>query len=517
MVVRILCITAFCLAGAMAPAQALLHVEGLLHVQSGGLLHVQGDIESSDGPGESCAVDLKGMLKLEGDWTNSSAGAVFQGGNTGTAAFVGDQGTQKITGSTSMAFPHVLIDKDGIGSELQLETSAEVYLSLDLTDDVLALRGNDITLYNADPGSLLRSQGISPPFSASTDGGYISSGGGNLLRKVSPDHNGATYLFPMGTGIRFRPLELISQTDSTVLVGVRFYDQIPPSQTSLQPDLASVNPNWYHQIDIGRQAAVGDQVRIYYDPPTDNICNVSQVTLAQYADGLWEALSPTNNSFDAPYLGHATYTLDSSFQGPEIALAGKQLVTGLPSCVFPPDKLVLNAQVLENSIELSWVTDAEAPTDVFYLDRSLDGVTFSQLHSRSAQGIQPTQSYVHEDATAIFNQRYFYRIRQRDQNGGTRSSNVIEAILTEGGSAVLGEFFPNPNNGSAQFWLSVEIAQQMEVQFFNALGQTVRDETWTLEAGYQVLDFNFADLAKGMYFAVINIEGKKSLRRLVVD
>ena len=247
------------------------------------------------------------------------------------------------------------------------------------------------------------------------------------------------------------------------------------------------------------------------------ICNISQVTLAQLATGGWEALSPTQNTPGQSGMAAANYTIDSTYTGPEIALAGKQLVTGLPSCVFPPDKLVLNAQSLENSIELSWVTDAEAPNDVFFLDRSIDGASFFQLHSRAAQGIQPTQSYIHEDASAVRNQRYFYRVRQRDQNGGTRTSNVVEAILTEDGAAVLGEFFPNPNTGAAQFWLSVEEAVAMEVQFYNALGQLALETEWELTAGYQVLDFNFADFAKGMYFAVINIEGKKSIRRLVVD
>lgn len=497
--------------------QPLLYIEGKMHVQSGGLLHVEGDVESADGVDEECVVELKGEIKVEGDWTNHSPDGVFPIGYAGTTAFVGGQQVQQIKGAFPIKFPHLKIDKPFPGGELRLLTQTYAFKSLDLTDDVLDLRGSDFILSQSDPGSLQRTAGISPPFLASSSGGYITSSGGAFSRFVAPDHNGEFYLFPMGSGVRFRPVGILPQVDSVVLARVQFVDQPPPNPTSLLPDLASVNPNWYHHIQIGPETAWGNQIRIYYDPPTDDICNTEQVSVAQLEDGFWNALSPTENEHDAPYLGHAEIKVDSSYQGPELALAGLQLVTGLPSCVFPPDRLVLDAQALENSIELSWVTDVEASNDYFYLERSTNGSTFIQIHSRPATGIQSPQAYQHEDWNAVLNQRYFYRVRQTDQNGGTRSSNVVEAILTEGGAAILGDFYPNPTNGLTQLWISLEHPDRMDIQVFSALGQEVLNQTWDLDAGYQVLDFNFVSLAKGVYFAVLNIDGIKSLRRLVVD
>lgn len=498
-------------------AQPLLHIEGLLHVQNGALLHVQGDLLGVDGSSEQGRIELKGELLLEGDWTNNTASGLLEAENTGKAIFTGSQGTQSIGGTHATQFSELQIDKLGATGAVRLDAPASASKALDLTDDVLDLRGYDFQLLNPAPAALIRTDGIAPPFEPTAEGGYLLSTGGDLLRKMSPDFNGQAYLFPLAAGTRFRPLEITMAQETEVMAAVRFLSQSPPSPTALSPGLVSVNPSWYHQVAFDPGIAPGDALRIYFDLPTDNICNVSQVTAAHREAGYWTALSPTISQNGSPFLSQAEVVLDSAFLGEEIALAGLQIAEGLPSCVFPPDRLVLNAQPLDDRIELAWVTDEEGPNDLFFLEKSTDGLNFASTRTIAASGALSPQAYREEDLDVIQNQRYFYRVTQRDQNGGTRFSNVVEVVLLSDENAFLGDFFPNPNPGSAQFWLSLATPAELQMQLFNALGQELKSYAWNLEAGYQVLDFNFVDLAKGAYFAVVIINGKRSFRRMVVE
>ncbi|HET6567426.1 MAG TPA: T9SS type A sorting domain-containing protein [Rhodothermales bacterium] len=74
---------------------------------------------------------------------------------------------------------------------------------------------------------------------------------------------------------------------------------------------------------------------------------------------------------------------------------------------------------------------------------------------------------------------------------------------------VLTTAYPNPFNNSSKFSLTVAHRQQVRVQVFNMLGQTVRDlYSGTMEAGEtKSFTFDAGDLPSGIY--IYSIRGER--------
>lgn len=93
---------------------------------------------------------------------------------------------------------------------------------------------------------------------------------------------------------------------------------------------------------------------------------------------------------------------------------------GIPSAPFNFAAIMVGT----GPIQLAWQEDADNET-AFELQRSLDGVAWSALASVAANALGAT------DATAVLDQRYYYRARAVNSTGVSRYSNVATATRRE--------------------------------------------------------------------------------------
>ncbi len=112
----------------------------IVYVQSGGVLHVQGDVVNTSGG--SSAFTNNGLLNVEGDFTNNGTFKTDGSVGEGTVRFVGNgtmagsttTGVQTISGSMSTAgtasFYNLVIDRGASGQVVALNTNVTVAGSL---------------------------------------------------------------------------------------------------------------------------------------------------------------------------------------------------------------------------------------------------------------------------------------------------------------------------------------------------------------------------------------------------
>jgi len=113
-----------------------------VYIQSGAVLHVQGDIVNNNVSGQSNTITNNGLINVEGDFNNTTSGLVYGSSGERTVRFVGNAtnagstttGVQTISGSISgtgtASFYNLVIDRGATGQVVQLGSNLNVDGSL---------------------------------------------------------------------------------------------------------------------------------------------------------------------------------------------------------------------------------------------------------------------------------------------------------------------------------------------------------------------------------------------------
>jgi hypothetical protein len=191
--------------------------------------------------------------------------------------------------------------------------------------------------------------------------------------------------------------------------------------------------------------------------------------------------------------GDFTYTLTEIST---TALACSQVATIPYNCPLPVSWLsfTANRTAEASSVLLNWSTASEQNNKVFYIQRSLDGISFETIGQLSAAGNSSSvKSYEYIDAAAPSGSLY-YRIVQEDYNGVSTLSN-IETVNSA--DLLQLSLVPNPGNGNFKIiGLSENI--KLEVSVYSVTGQFVFNTT---TVSGEIVDLS--ELAKGFYIVKI--------------
>lgn len=186
--------------------------------------------------------------------------------------------------------------------------------------------------------------------------------------------------------------------------------------------------------------------------------------------------------------------------------------------ILPVDYLKIGAMPMDGSwIALDWSTNSEFNNVGFEVERSLDGVNFSQLDFVEGSGQQggALMDYRYEDRAVERNKRYYYRLLQRGPNGVRSYSSIVQARITDN-NASAGRVYPNPFESGMFVEVTSEKEAECAIQLYDAFGRKVHTWNQNVVEGEQTLELVTDELAQGVYFLHIWIDGEKvSLQKLV--
>ncbi|MBC7382605.1 MAG: T9SS type A sorting domain-containing protein [Bacteroidia bacterium] len=215
-------------------------------------------------------------------------------------------------------------------------------------------------------------------------------------------------------------------------------------------------------------------------------------------DGIHAATTGTNT---APVLNRTGMSAYGQY-----AIGGDTLANPLPV-----NLIFFNAKNVNGNVQLNWATASETNNKGFMIQRSVDGIIFTDLQFVNGKvNSNTTVSYTREDVSAFTTtgvKTLYYRLNQTDLDGNKHNSNI--AMVSE--SDPLGDeviVFPNPFE--SKVGLSIESASALlaQVQITDMQGRLISDEQIIVKAGSMYHELKNTDnLSNGIYMVRVNMNG----------
>jgi len=185
---------------------------------------------------------------------------------------------------------------------------------------------------------------------------------------------------------------------------------------------------------------------------------------------------------------------------------------------LPVELIYLKADPINNQfIQVSWATSVEVNNHGFEVLRSTDGINFTNVgwvdgHNNSTI----TQTYSFDDHNVAPNVIYYYKLNQVDNDGHSKETYIVNAMITSGDVFAISEFIPNPAKDLSRIIVTTSAIQSIDVKMFDMLGRQLSQETYNLNVGENAIYFDTNTLSDATYTAVITAGNKVYSKKLVV-
>ena len=471
-------------------AQNELYNDGsLIHVQNGGFVYVQGEVNNASG-----SMENEGEIELLGDWTNT---ADYLSNTSGQVTFSG-LNLASISGNMVGLndFFNLRINKLGANAAVKrviLNNDIEVDNLLTFTSGRISTDANEVNITNTSLSAII---GHTQAGSA-IDDRYVE---GNLRRAVGA--TGAYYDFPVGespAGLGYQLLRLRLQTLSTTNSLIAHFQSATPAPSNL----VECGP-WYNCVlgSHGQWILNPDQ-----GSPTYDLLAVPRNFGANCGAGTYTLQLGSQLLGDPCIVYNGIPTLLTGSEIPRTGLStfAPIAVTGSGG-VLPVKLLSFTGQKDAQTVVLDWITDHELNNDFFEIERSADGLEFSAIGQVKGQGTTDQMTeYKMTDYNPLSGTSY-YRLKQVDFDGKYSLSNIVE--INFGSAESLVQISPNPFNDYFEiYWRDY---QNATFELFTVHGQLVKE--YSLENISTEIDGS--NLASGIYYYRVTqnsqlvIEGK---------
>lgn len=188
--------------------------------------------------------------------------------------------------------------------------------------------------------------------------------------------------------------------------------------------------------------------------------------------------------------------------------------------VIPVELMSFNAQVVANSIILSWSTSTETNNRGFEIQRKLTSEGMDWVNLMFIKGSGTTtelQNYSYQDEN-LPTGTYSYRLKQIDFDGTSKIYNLSEEIhITAPNDFALNQNFPNPFNPSTVISFSIPKNDKVRLEVFDVVGSriaTLFDEEKS--AGYYEINFDALNYTSGVYYYRISTKDFVQTKKMIL-
>lgn len=464
-----------------------------------------------------------GIITIEGNWTNNA-------GNTG---FTADAGTvvmngaaESINGSASTTFYNLTLQGSGTKT-LNVATSVGGVVTttgvLSMGSRPLDLNSNNLTITNPATGAITYTTGYA--ISETNSGANPSSITWNM-GTVTGSH-----VYPFGTTTAVQiPLTFnkTTATASNIRIATR------PTATSANtpwstgvthmydPTLAqdgsdeAVIDRWW---DITATAATNADVTFTYRGLENTMIvpyNTGNVG-AQYWASAWLPNNSNIGSSPAVLVGTGAVTASGlSFA----AAAFTPMVLSSLAAPLPVEFANVSADCNGNSVLVSWNTASETNNDHFVVERSTDGLSFSDVgnvHTLAPNGFSTsTLHYAFTDMSAVAGATMYYRIRQVDVNGMSDHSGTV---VVEPCSTSFHNYVDVIGSGTdVNVTINAELSGDYNAVLYDARGRLVADQKIHAGEGFNSIRLDIGSIETGIYLVTVrSSNGTVFTKRVYLD
>ena len=185
--------------------------------------------------------------------------------------------------------------------------------------------------------------------------------------------------------------------------------------------------------------------------------------------------------------------------------------------VIPVELVSFSGSIINNTINLNWITATELNNSGFDVEKSVDNNNWNKIGFVSGNGTSTeVHNYSFVDQNPFVGTSY-YRLKQVDFDGTTEYSNTIEVNYGSVSDFALDQNYPNPFNPSTKIKYAIKDKGNVELKIFDMLGSeigTLVNEEQT--AGHYEVIFDASKLSSGVYLYTIKSGSFVQTRKMLL-
>jgi Ig-like domain CHU_C associated/Secretion system C-terminal sorting domain/Periplasmic copper-binding protein (NosD) len=343
----------------------------------------------------------------------------------------------------------------------------------------------------AGSGSSTSSLGLQDRVGATANTGYTDVG--LMFDAVAPFTLQSVAIYPLGTGAASVTIDVKNAAGTTI-------------QTYTGNVTASATPGVKTVIPVNFAVPAGTGMRLVMNGATGLTGLIREVTTGYTYPYTISGIA----SITSAYTGGASSAYYYYFYDWQVVTGCQSARTSVtatidnsPTCTPTPVTLLSFKGDRVGAInKLEWTTATEQNNAGFSLQRSVDGVNFSQLqyvNSKATGGNSNSQlSYTYDDVKPLQGNNY-YRLQQKDRDGKTSYSQIVLLKGARVSTLMMSNVYPNPTVQALNMILSSPVAEQVRIVVSDATGKIVWQQSKQVAQGDNNVQINVQALATGSY------------------
>lgn len=261
-----------------------------------------------------------------------------------------------------------------------------------------------------------------------------------------------------------------------------------------------------------------DSVLATFTVPSGNIGNsaldsILLATRESGSSGLWTMARNTADSLDLSAQTVRFWLPSTNTFAKQYGIASNTVTNPLPV-----NYAFFKGTIFESNAKLVWATAQESNNSHFIIERSTDGIYFTEVGKVAGNGTSQkltNYEFVDQDAFKLGYATLYYRLKQFDFDGQEELSNTIILSIDEDNILVKG-IMPNPFAQELMVNLQLKEDIAIEMELIDINGKTMLSKKMGMEAGFHQIHVDEAGLLPGgIYFLKLTYQGKNQIFKLV--
>ncbi|MCB9042668.1 MAG: T9SS type A sorting domain-containing protein [Chitinophagales bacterium] len=188
-------------------------------------------------------------------------------------------------------------------------------------------------------------------------------------------------------------------------------------------------------------------------------------------------------------------------------------ITGTNPCKLDVDLLRFGVALEGEDVLVNWATATEENSAYFIVERSQDGINFSEVGRLDAAGdSHSVLAYAFTDKSVQNCETYYYRLKEVDVFGEEVIVSKVEQINTLNKDCLNVNVAPVPTSDKLIVTLSSGVSSDINISIYDVLGREVKLQNEKAISGENIYIVEVEDLASGAYF--INVRSGANVSTL---
>jgi len=200
--------------------------------------------------------------------------------------------------------------------------------------------------------------------------------------------------------------------------------------------------------------------------------------------------------------------------------------TDTVTVLYEPDCTILQANILDfkgamenREAQLSWLVSENETIKYFDVERSTDGVHFTDFKRINSSGSSATStSYgTTDDVHAFTSSNVYYRIKMVYTNGASKYSKIISLSLAPGGNSAI-SVYPNPAVSSTELKVDAANDGDIQIHIYDITGRLKHSVNAHVTKGISILNLTGLDkLPRGIYALKVLMDNEIYTQRMILS